>query len=68
VLVLTRKPGQRIEIDGSITCVVLGVDGGRVRIGLEAPARVPIVRQELTAGPAAIRPGTAKPKGVRSCP
>jgi carbon storage regulator CsrA len=68
MLVLTRKPGQRIEIDGSIRCVVLGVAGGRVRIGVAAPARVPIVREELMAGPVADRPGPAKPKGVLPCP
>jgi carbon storage regulator len=47
VLVLSRKPGQRIEIAGSITCTILGVSGGRVRIGVDAPKAMPVVREEL---------------------
>lgn len=49
MLVLTRGVNQKIEIgDRTITVTVLEVKGGRVRLGIEAPADVAIRRQELT--------------------
>ena len=47
MLVLSRKTGQRAVIAGSIHVVVLGVRGDRVRLGFEAPADVPIHREEV---------------------
>jgi carbon storage regulator len=50
MLVLTRKAGERIVIDGSIVVEVLGVQGNRVRIGIHAPQDMTILRQELLTG------------------
>jgi carbon storage regulator CsrA len=47
MLVLTRKAGERILIDNNIVVEVLEVQGNRVRIGIQAPRGVPILRQEL---------------------
>jgi carbon storage regulator len=47
VLVLTRKPGESIMIGDDIELVVLGLDGQKVRIGVHAPASVPVHRQEV---------------------
>ncbi len=47
MLVLTRKPGQRIVIDDRITVTVLEVQGHRIRLGIEAPKEIPIRREEL---------------------
>jgi carbon storage regulator len=52
MLVLSRKPGERIVIDGSISLMVLGVSGDRVRLGFEAPPRIPILREEIGSRPA----------------
>ena len=52
MLVLTRKPLQRIVIGGSIVVTVVRVDGTNVRIGVEAPPEVPVVREELLRGAA----------------
>jgi len=49
MLVLTRKAGERIMIDSSIVLEVLEVQGNRVRIGIQAPRGVTILRQELLA-------------------
>jgi carbon storage regulator len=49
MLVLTRKAGERIVIDNEIVVEVLEVQGNRVRIGIQAPQGVPILRQELLA-------------------
>jgi len=47
VLILTRRPEEGIVIEGNITVTVLSVDGDRVKVGIEAPASVPILRSEL---------------------
>lgn len=48
MLVLTRKSNQDIVIpELGITVKVLCVEGGKVRIGIEAPRQVAIMRGEL---------------------
>jgi carbon storage regulator len=47
MLVLSRKPGEKILIGNDITFVVLKIRGKRVRVGIDAPAELPIARQEL---------------------
>jgi carbon storage regulator len=47
MLILFRRPGDAILIEGGIRVVVVAVDRGGVRIGIEAPSDVSIVRQEL---------------------
>ena len=47
MLVLTRKREQRIVIGDNIVIKVLAIHGGRVRLGIEAPAEVSIKREEL---------------------
>jgi len=47
VLILTRRAGETIVIDKSIRVTVLAVDGERVKLGVEAPREIPVVRQEL---------------------
>jgi len=47
VLVVSRKVGQRILIGDKITVTVVKVSGGGVRIGVEAPPEMSIIREEL---------------------
>ncbi len=47
MLVLSRKVGERILIGENISVTVVRVTGGGVRIGIEAPAELPIIREEL---------------------
>ena len=47
MLVLTRKIGERIVIDHNIVVEVLALPGQRVRLGIDAPPHVPVVREEL---------------------
>jgi carbon storage regulator len=47
MLVLTRKVGEEIVIDGHIRVTVLAVQGGRVRIGVTAPPEVRVDRDEV---------------------
>jgi carbon storage regulator len=47
MLVLTRKNGQEIVIDGRIRITVVAVKGDRVRIGVSAPPEVRVDRDEV---------------------
>ncbi|MFK7769678.1 MAG: carbon storage regulator CsrA [Mariniblastus sp.] len=47
MLVLSRKVGERIWIGDEISITVVRVTGGGVRIGIEAPSEMPVVREEL---------------------
>ncbi len=47
MLVLTRKRGELIQIDGNILVTVISVQGNRVRLGIEAPDSVSVRRGEL---------------------
>jgi len=47
MLVLSRKTSQRILIGENIQITVVGVEGGRVRLGIDAPSDVVVLRGEL---------------------
>ena len=47
MLVLSRKAGESINIDGRIKVKIVKIKGNQVRIGIEAPDDVAIVRSEL---------------------
>jgi carbon storage regulator len=47
MLVLTRKPGEKIHIGENITITVCETEGNKVRIAIEAPRNVRILRSEL---------------------
>ena len=49
MLILTRKIDQSIIIQGNITIMVLGVERDRVKLGIQAPAEVAVLREELVA-------------------
>ena len=44
MLVLTRKIGETITIDDNIVIQIVKVRGGQVRVGIEAPSDVKILR------------------------
>jgi carbon storage regulator len=47
MLVLTRKSNQSIMIGDEIEVSVLSVMGEKVRIGIQAPQKVPVFRKEI---------------------
>jgi carbon storage regulator len=47
MLILSRKPGESIVIDGRIKVKIVRVEGDVIKIGIEAPADVPAHRQEV---------------------
>lgn len=47
MLVLSRREGERIRLGDSIVVTVVKVAGDRVRLGIEAPSDVLVLREEL---------------------
>lgn len=55
MLILQRKPGEAIRIGDDITVSIIAVENGRVRIAIDAPTQIPILRSELIEAIAANR-------------
>jgi carbon storage regulator len=47
MLILTRRPQEAIRVGNDVTITVLGVEGGKVRIGITAPRHITVDRQEV---------------------
>jgi carbon storage regulator CsrA len=52
MLVLTRKSHEQIQIGDNITITILRVKGGAIRVGIDAPRNVSVLRKELEGKPA----------------
>jgi carbon storage regulator len=46
MLMLTRKPGQRLYIGDDITVVIFEYSKGQFKVGVDAPKEIAIVREE----------------------
>ncbi|HEY1365511.1 MAG TPA: carbon storage regulator CsrA [Gaiellaceae bacterium] len=49
MLVITRKAGERICLGDDVTVTVLEIAGSTVRLGIDAPAEIPVYRHEIWA-------------------
>jgi carbon storage regulator CsrA len=47
MLVLTRKQGEQIRIGADVVITVVRTKGKAVRLGIQAPAHVPVLRGEI---------------------
>ncbi len=47
MLIITRRPGQKVMLGDDVTLHVMEVSGNNVRIGIEAPKSVPVYREEI---------------------
>jgi len=65
MLVLSRREGETIVIDGEITVTVVEIRGNQIRLGIEAPKDVPVCRSELLPGWRNERAARAEPCASR---
>jgi|GEM_PF-270346 len=49
MLILTRKPGESLFIGDKIKVVVVEIKGNQIRLGIDAPSDVRILREEIYA-------------------
>ncbi len=62
MLVLSRKESQRIRLGDQIVITIVKISGDKVRVGIEAPSNVLVLRDELeTRTPATPAATTAPP-------
>ncbi|MCO6044372.1 carbon storage regulator [Aeoliella sp. ICT_H6.2] len=54
MLILSRKQQQSLRIGDCIMVTVLGIQRNKVRIGIDAPKEMPILRSELQKSPLAV--------------
>lgn len=47
MLVLSRRVGEKVLIGGDIQVTILAIKGNQVRVGIEAPMSLTILRDEL---------------------
>ena len=50
MLVLTRRPGESIVVDGPAVITIVETQGKKTRVGIEADPSVRITRSELLGG------------------
>jgi len=62
MLVLSRKKDEKIVIGDSITLMVLEIQGGKVRLGIEAPRDVSVHREEVYEAIKREKPAAKKPE------
>jgi carbon storage regulator CsrA len=55
MLVLTRRAGESVYLGDDIKVTAVRVRGGQVRLAIEAPGSVPVVREELCRSRATTR-------------
>ncbi len=51
MLVLSRKPGERILIGDNVTVTIVRIGPNAVKLGIDAPKELNIVREELCIEP-----------------
>jgi carbon storage regulator len=59
MLVLTRKQNEKIVIGDNIVITIVRIQGEKVRLGIEAPPEVRVLRDELVPEQPAITPAAA---------
>jgi carbon storage regulator len=47
VLIITRRPGEKIMLGDDVVIEVIEVSGSSVRVGIAAPKSIPVYREEI---------------------
>ncbi|HVU89350.1 MAG TPA: carbon storage regulator [Pirellulales bacterium] len=67
MLVLSRRENERIKLGDSIVVTVVRVSRDKVRLGIEAPADMLVLREELETAPAAESASPSEAIGGANC-
>ena len=59
MLVLSRKEGERIKWGADVVLTIVRLSGDNVRVGIDAPAEMVVLRDELQAFATSTAPGSA---------
>lgn len=65
MLVLSRKTGEEIQIGDEIIVKITHIQGGRVRIGIEAPKHISITRSDSESIPVRSKAGSKYSSALR---
>lgn len=49
MLIITRRPGEKVMVGDDVVVEVIEISGSNVRIGISAPRSVPVYREEIWA-------------------
>jgi carbon storage regulator len=49
MLILSRRIGETITVGDNVTITLLGIRGGQARLGITAPRKIEVHRQEIYA-------------------
>jgi len=60
MLIITRRPGEKVMLGDDVVVEVIEVSGSSVRIGIAAPRSVPVYREEIWAAVTAENAAAAK--------
>jgi carbon storage regulator len=47
MLIITRRPGEKIMLGDDVVIEVIEVSGSSVRVGIAAPKSIPVYREEI---------------------
>jgi carbon storage regulator len=47
MLILSRRPGESLTIGDNITVTVVSINGNQIRLGIDAPRDVRVLRDEI---------------------
>lgn len=47
MLIITRRPGEKLMVGDDVVIEVIEVNGSSVRIGIAAPKSIPVYREEI---------------------
>ena len=67
MLIITRRPGEKIMVGDDVVVEVIEVSGSSVRIGIAAPKSIPVYREEIWAAVKAENAAAAA-SGVKELP
>jgi carbon storage regulator len=65
MLIITRRPGERLVLGDDIRIEVIEVAGNTVRLGVDAPRSLPVYREELWAAVKQENEAAAKAANVK---